>query len=128
MHGFANRNALHFAFPGNIVTFMERREKALRRLENHRKEELVIDETGTLASMERDMAAFQVESRAQRSMLQALHLTQNEHTAALRELRAGQRSLEQGLAEVREGLVEVRAGIKTIVGLLETVTVTGTGS
>ncbi|HEY6492184.1 MAG TPA: hypothetical protein VIZ43_02855 [Trebonia sp.] len=66
---------------------------------------------GLLGSIDGDLTGVQVEFRAQRSMLQALHLTQNEHTSALRDLRTGQ-------DELRLGQAKVLAGVQTIIGLL----------
>jgi hypothetical protein len=80
---------------------------------------------GLLGSVDADLSQIQVEFRAQRGMLQALHITQNEHTAALRkletgqeELRRGQGELWQGQEELRQGQVEVLAGVQAIIGLL----------
>lgn len=83
------------------------------------------DQGGHLVSMDEDLSKIQVEFRAQRGMLQALHDTQSEHiavlrehTAALTELRAGQQDLRRGLTGVRGELTEVRVGIRTIIDLL----------
>jgi soluble cytochrome b562 len=74
---------------------------------------------GLLGSMDTDLSGIQVEFRAQRGMLQALHLTQNEHSAALRKLETGQEELRLGQAELRREMTEVRVGIRTIIGLLD---------
>jgi hypothetical protein len=58
-----------------------------------------------LGAMDGDLSKIQVEFRAQRGMLQALHLTQNEHTARLTRL--------------ENGIIKVQAGIQTIIGLLD---------
>ena len=83
------------------------------------------DQGGHLVSMDEDLSKIQVEFRAQRGMLQALHDTQSEHvtvlrehTAALTELRAGQQDFRRGLTGVRGELTEVRVGIRTIIDLL----------
>jgi hypothetical protein len=70
------------------------------------------DQAGALVSMDTDIGAMQVEFRTQRRMLQALHLTQQEHTASLRELKTGQE-------ELRLGQSRVLAGVQTIIGLLD---------
>lgn len=62
---------------------------------------------------------IQAEFRAQRGILQALHLTQNEHTAVLREHTNALADLRTGQAELRGELTEVRVGIQTIVDLLK---------
>jgi hypothetical protein len=72
----------------------------------------ITDHGGHLVSMDEDLSKIQVEFRAQRGMLQALHDTQSEHTAALTELRAGQQ-------ELRLGHAKVLAGVQTILGLLK---------
>jgi hypothetical protein len=81
---------------------------------------------GLLGSMDTDLSSIQVEFRAQRGLLQALHLTQNQHSAALRkletgqeELRLGQAELRLGQAELRREMTEVRGGIRTIIALLD---------
>jgi chromosome segregation ATPase len=71
-----------------------------------------------LGSMDRDLSKLQAEFRAQRGMLQALHLTQNEHTAKLMKLEIGQEELRRGQQELRQGQVKVLAGVQTIIGLL----------
>lgn len=71
------------------------------------------------SSMEKDFGKLRVEFRAQRSMLQALHLTQNEHTKTLAEHSVALRKLETGQAEVL-------AGVQTILGLLQSAN--GSGS
>jgi chromosome segregation ATPase len=93
-----------------------------------------------LGSMDEDLSKIQVEFRAQRGMLQALHLTQNEHTRALGKLEVGVQGLNtrvQGLdtrvhgldARVQgldtrvqgleEGMQKVQAGVQVIIGLLD---------
>jgi hypothetical protein len=67
---------------------------------------------GLLGSMDKDLGEIQVEFRAQRGMLQALHLTQNEHTAALRKLETGQE-------ELRRGQAKVLVGVQTVLDLLK---------
>jgi chromosome segregation ATPase len=79
-----------------------------------------------LVSMDEDLSKIQVEFRAQRGMLQALHLTQSEHTTRLTRLEIGQSELRQGQLELRQGQQELRlgqakvlAGVQTILGLLQ---------
>ena len=85
----------------------------------------ISDQKGHLVSMDEDLTKIQVEFRAQRGMLQALHDTQSKHTAGIRKLRTGQEELRRGLTEVRGELTEVRGeltevrvGIRTIIDLL----------
>jgi len=68
--------------------------------------------------MDADLSKMQVEFRAQRAMLQALHDTQTEHTTALRELRTGVEELHSGQKELRRGQAPVLAGVQVIAGLL----------
>ena len=74
---------------------------------------------GLLGSMDKDLSGIQVEFRAQRGMLQALHLTQNEHTAALRKLETGQEELRRGQQDLRQGQAKVLVGVQTILDLLK---------
>ena len=69
--------------------------------------------------MDEDLGKIQVEFRAQRGMLQALHLTQSEHTAVLREhttllathgTRLG--SIETRLSGVEATLQKVHVGVR----------------
>jgi hypothetical protein len=74
---------------------------------------------GHLVSMDEDLSKIQVEFRAQRGMLQALHDTQSEHVTLLREHAVGLAELRAGQQELRQGLAEARVGIHTIIGLLK---------
>ena len=66
---------------------------------------------GLLVSMDEDVSKIQVEFRAQRGMLQALHDTQSEHITALREHTAI-------LSDHSAQLAEIRVGVQTIIDLL----------
>lgn len=70
------------------------------------------NQRGSLDAIHADLGEMRGYFVRQVGMLQALHLTQNEHTAALRELRTGQE-------ELRRGLTETRVGIRTIIDLLK---------
>jgi outer membrane protein TolC len=61
---------------------------------------------------------MQVEFRAQRGMLQALHDTQSEHSTALREHSAVLREHTALHKEHRAQLAELRVGVRTIIDLL----------
>jgi hypothetical protein len=69
-------------------------------------------------SMDEDFSKIQVEFRAQRQMLQALHLTQNEHTKVLAEHSATLQQHTVALRKLETGQAEVLAGVQTIIGLL----------
>ena len=70
-------------------------------------------------SMDVDLTSMQHEFRAQRRLLQSLHLTQQEHTAKFREVRLGQQEQTQELRqEFRQTQELLQDGIKTIIGLL----------
>jgi hypothetical protein len=71
----------------------------------------ISDHGGLLVSMDEDISKIQVEFRAQRGMLQALHDTQTEHIAQLREHTAI-------LSEHSAQLAEIRVGVQTIIDLL----------
>jgi chromosome segregation ATPase len=73
---------------------------------------------GSLDAIHTDLGEMRDHFVRQEGLLQALHLTQNEHTAALRELRTGQEELRTGQEELRQGLAETRVGVLTIIGML----------
>ena len=77
------------------------------------------EQKGHLVSMDKDLSEIQVQFRAQRGMLQALHDTQTEHTAMLRDHTTRLTRLETGLGEVKVGLATVNVGVQTIIGLLK---------
>lgn len=77
-------------------------------------------------AMDRDLGSLHAEFRAQRSLLQALHLTQNEHTSTLNEhtrtLNGHTRTLNEHTRTLNEhsaALRELQVGVQTIIGLLE---------
>jgi hypothetical protein len=85
------------------------------------------------SSMDKDFGEIRVEFRAQRGMLQALHLTQNEHTRTLAEhtrtLAEHTRTLAEhsvALRKLETGQAEVLAGVQAILGLLQSAN--GSGS
>jgi hypothetical protein len=71
-----------------------------------------------LGTIDGTLSRFQAEFRAQRSMLQALHLTQNEHTETLRKHTATLNEHSAALRDLKAGQAETMAGIKVIIGLL----------
>jgi hypothetical protein len=71
----------------------------------------ISNQRGSLDAIHSDIGEMRGHFLTQKGMLQALHLTQGEHSTALRELRTGQE-------ELRQGLTEVRVGIRVIVDLL----------
>jgi hypothetical protein len=79
----------------------------------------ISDQRGHLVSMDEDLSNIQVEFRAQRGMLQALHDTQSEHITVLREHTGALTELRAGQQELRLGQAEVLAGVQTILGLLQ---------
>src|ERR1700722_2637409 len=80
---------------------------------------------GLLFSMDDDLSRIQVEFRAQRGMLQALHDTQSEHSTQLRQHTA---LLDKHTVILNEHtailsdhsgqLAEIRVGVQTIIDLL----------
>jgi predicted nuclease with TOPRIM domain len=80
------------------------------------------------AKVDKDMSDLKVEFRAQRKMLQALHETQQEHTARLERVEGRLGNVEGRLERVegRLGVVEgkldeVHAGVQLIVSKLDRV-------
>jgi hypothetical protein len=78
----------------------------------------ISDHGGLLVSMDDDLSKIQVEFRAQRGMLQALHDTQNEHTKQLREHTTILKEHTAILSDHGAQLAEIRVGVQTIIGLL----------
>jgi chromosome segregation ATPase len=79
----------------------------------------VDDQEGLRAAMDEDMSSLKVEFRAQRKLLQSLHVTQQEHTGRFREmdekLQAGFREVDE---KMRTGFASVQAGVDAILDLL----------
>jgi hypothetical protein len=74
--------------------------------------EVKVNEHSNLrAAMDEDMGNQQAKYEADRKLLQALHDTQQDHTARLQKLEAGQ-------GEIQTELRLVHVGIDTIIGLL----------
>jgi hypothetical protein len=78
----------------------------------------ISNQRGSLDAIHSDLGEIRQQFLIQKGMLQALHLTQNDHTTALRELQTGLAEVRGGLTEVRGGLTEVRVGVQTIIDLL----------
>jgi hypothetical protein len=92
----------------------------------------ISDHGGLLVSMDDDLSKIQVEFRAQRGMLQALHDTQSEHSAQLRQhtalldkhtviLNEHTAILNEHTAILTDHsgqLAEIRVGVQTIIDLL----------
>jgi chromosome segregation ATPase len=86
----------------------------------------ISNQRGSLDAIHTDLGELRGHFTRQEGMVQALHLTQNEQLAAMRELRTGQEELRLDLEELRLGqeglrheLTETRVGIQTIIGLLK---------
>ena len=86
----------------------------------------VAEEAGLRAKMDEDMSNLKVEFRAQRTLLQALHDTQQEHGATLRE--HGETLREHGvilrehsaqLTELQTGQQRILAGVDAIREMLD---------
>jgi hypothetical protein len=79
----------------------------------------ISDHGGLLVSMDEDVSKIQVEFRAQRGMLQALHDTQSEHVTVLREHTALLKEHGTLLGQHSRQLAEIQTGVQTIIGLLD---------
>jgi septal ring factor EnvC (AmiA/AmiB activator) len=71
------------------------------------------------SSMDKDFSEIRVEFGAQRKMLQALHLTQNEHTKTLAEHTKTLAEHSVALSRLETGQAKCLAGIQAILGLLQ---------
>jgi len=78
----------------------------------------ISDHGGLLVSMDEDVSKIQVEFRAQRGMLQALHDTQSDHVTVLREHTALLKEHGTLLGQHSRQLAEIQTGVQTIIGLL----------
>jgi chromosome segregation ATPase len=72
-----------------------------------------------LGSIDEDLSKLQVEFRAQRKMLQALHLTQSDHTKMLGKHSEMLQEHGRALRELQTGQAKVLAGVQTMLGLLQ---------
>ena len=68
--------------------------------------------------MDFDMGKMQAEFRAQRSMLQALHVTQQDHNRRLTGVEDRLTNVEGRLTNVEGGLELVRVGVEALHGKL----------
>ena len=82
-------------------------------------EATVRTEADLRATMDFDMGKMQAEFRAQRSMLQALHVTQQDHNRRLAGVEGRLAGVEGRLTNVEGGLQLVRAGVEAIHGKLD---------
>jgi TolA-binding protein len=81
---------------------------------------------GSFLAIHTDLGEIRGQLRKQDGMIQALHLTQSEHSTALRELRqdvtelrGDVTELRGDVTELRGDMMEVRVGIRTIIDLIE---------
>ena len=77
---------------------------------------------GLRAAMDEDVSKVQVEFRAQRGLLQALHDTQSDHTRRLSKLESGQQELTARLTSVEGTLQKVHVGVQAIHDKLDRLT------
>jgi hypothetical protein len=82
-------------------------------------EETAKTEARLRAAMDFDMGKMQAEFRAQRSMLQALHDVQQDHTRRLTGVEGRLTGVEGRLTNVEGGLELVRVGVEAIHGKLD---------
>jgi hypothetical protein len=79
----------------------------------------IADQRGLQVAMDEDASRVQVEFRAQRGLLQSLHLTQNEHTTLLREHSAQLTEHSSQLADIRTVQQRILVGVEAIRELLD---------
>ncbi|SHN29778.1 hypothetical protein [Cryptosporangium aurantiacum] len=77
-------------------------------------------ETGFRMSIESDLATIKTRQAAQGQMLQALHLTQSEHTGRLNAIEAKLDEHGRVLAEHGLKLSALEGGVDRIIGMLDT--------
>jgi soluble cytochrome b562 len=81
---------------------------------------------GSFLAIHADLGEIRGQLLKQDSMIQALHLTQSEHSTALRKLRQDVTEIRQDVTEIRQDVTElrrdvteVRVGIRTIIDLID---------
>jgi len=77
-------------------------------------------EAGLRASQDRDLVAIAQGVRAQGRLIQALAVTQSEHTRSLAQLTATIDEVKETIDEVKETIDEVKGGVTQIVGMVGT--------
>jgi hypothetical protein len=82
-------------------------------------EATVTTEAQLRATMDFDMGKMQSEFRAQRSMLQALHVTQQDHNRRLTGVEDRLTGVEGRLTNIEGGLELVRVGVEALHGKLD---------
>ena len=76
----------------------------------------VAEQASLRAQMDEDMSELRVEFRAQRTLLQALHDTQQEHSATLREHGAQLNDLQTGQQRILTGVDAIREMLDRTLG------------
>jgi hypothetical protein len=76
-------------------------------------------QTTKRAIMEQGIADVKAEQRAQRSLLHAVHKTQSEHTADIRDIKGRLGNVEGRLGQVEEKLGNVHIGVQAILAVLD---------
>jgi uncharacterized coiled-coil protein SlyX len=79
----------------------------------------VAEQASLRAQMDEDMSELRVEFRAQRTLLQALHDTQQEHSATLREHGVMLRDHSAQLNDLQTGQQRIMAGVDAIREMLD---------
>jgi len=79
----------------------------------------VAEHASLRAQMDEDMSELRVEFRAQRTLLQALHDTQQEHSATLRDHGAMLREHGAQLTALQTGQQRIMAGVDAIREMLD---------
>jgi chromosome segregation ATPase len=74
---------------------------------------------GSFLAIHADLGEIRGQLLKQDSMIQALRLTQSEHSTALRKLRQDVTEIRQDVTELRRDVTEVRVGIRTIIDLID---------
>jgi hypothetical protein len=90
-------------------------------------EERVKTEATLRAAMDRDVSDIKIEQRAQRGLLQAIAITQSDHTMMLAAHTQTLSEHTRILSEHTQALGEVRVGVQTIISMLDRSTGTDGG-
>jgi chromosome segregation ATPase len=77
------------------------------------------NQRGSLDAIHADLGEMRGYFVRQQGMLQALHITQSEHTARLTRLEVRAEALDVQVQGLKAGMQKVQVGVQTIIGLLD---------
>jgi chromosome segregation ATPase len=79
----------------------------------------VTEHGAVLGSIKSDLKDLRADFGVQKTLIQAVHDVQSDHTARLTRLEDSQAEMKIGMAAMEMGMAEMTAGLQTIIGLLD---------